>query len=106
MRTPSTPGPEGGSARGPARASEQGPRRRLLAVASRHFYEEGVHVVGIDRLLKEAGVAKASLYQHFGNKDGLVRAYLEEHFDARREQVARVLARYDSPRERLLGLFA
>jgi AcrR family transcriptional regulator len=83
-----------------------GPRRRLLDVASRLFYEEGVHVVGIDRLLEEAGVAKASLYAHFGNKDGLVRAYLEEQFEARREHVTQVLARYDSPRARLLGLFS
>src|SRR6266852_1496287 len=85
--------------------SEPGPRRRLLAAADKLFYEEGVHVVGIDRLIEEAGVAKASLYTHFGSKDGLVRAYLEEHLQARREHVARVLARYDSPRERLLGMF-
>jgi AcrR family transcriptional regulator len=77
-----------------------------LDVADRLFYEEGVHVVGIDRLIAEAGVAKASLYTHFGNKDGLVRAYLEEHFEARRGHVAQVLAKYDAPRERLLGLFA
>ncbi|HEY3083386.1 MAG TPA: TetR family transcriptional regulator [Chloroflexota bacterium] len=75
-------------------------------MAGKLFYEEGVHVVGIDRLVEEAGVAKASLYTHFGSKDGLVRAYLEEHLRARREHVAKVLARYDSPRERLLGLFA
>ena len=85
--------------------SEQGPRRRLLAAAGRLFYEEGVHVVGIDRLIEEAGVAKASLYTNFGNKDGLIRAYLEEHLDARREHVAQVLAKYDSPRNRLLGMF-
>jgi AcrR family transcriptional regulator len=85
---------------------EPGPRRRLLEVADRLFYEEGVHVVGIDRLLEEAGVAKASLYSHFGNKDGLVRAYLEEHFEARGQHIAQVLARYDSPRDRLLGLFS
>jgi AcrR family transcriptional regulator len=83
-----------------------GPRRRLLDVASRLFYEEGVHVVGIDRLLEEAEVAKASLYAHFGNKDGLVRAYLEEQFEARREHVTQVLASYGSPRARLLGLFS
>jgi AcrR family transcriptional regulator len=77
-----------------------------LDVASRLFYEEGVHVVGIDRIIEQASVAKASLYTHFGNKDGLVRAYLEEQFEARREHVTQVLARYDSPRERLLGLFA
>lgn len=86
--------------------AEPGPRRRLLDAANELFYDEGVHVVGIDRLLEEAGVAKASLYTHFGNKDGLVRAYLEERFEARREHVARVLATYDSSRDRLLGMFA
>jgi AcrR family transcriptional regulator len=96
--------PETGSAT--AAVGEPGPRQRLLDVAGRLFYTEGVHVVGIDRLLEESGVAKASLYAHFGNKDGLVRAYLEEHFEARREHVAQVLSRYDSPRDRLLGLFS
>src|SRR5437867_9206166 len=85
--------------------AKEGPRQRLLAAARRLFYEEGVHVVGIDRLIEEAGVAKASLYTHFGNKDGLIRAYLEEHLDARREHVAQVLAKYDSPRVRLMGMF-
>ncbi|HWD51496.1 MAG TPA: TetR/AcrR family transcriptional regulator [Acidimicrobiales bacterium] len=77
-----------------------------METADRLFYDEGVHVVGIDRLLDESGVAKASLYAHFGNKDGLVRVYLEEHFEARREHVAEVLSRYATPRERLLGLFS
>lgn len=95
-----------------ARTSEQatrkvegGPRERLLAVASRLFYDEGVHVVGIDRILEEAGVAKASLYQHFGNRDGLVRAYLEENFNVRRTHIAEVIARQSVPRLQLLALF-
>ena len=85
---------------------EAGPRQRLLEVADRLFYQEGVHVVGIDRLLEESGVAKASLYAHFGNKDGLVRAYLEGHLATRRQHVDEILAGYDSPRDRLLGLFS
>jgi AcrR family transcriptional regulator len=104
MRKPTASATQRSSA--PPLAEDPGPRQRLLEVASRLFYQEGVHVVGIDRLLEEAGVAKASLYTHFGNKDGLVRAYLEEHFASRRQHVARILARYDSPRERLLGLFS
>jgi AcrR family transcriptional regulator len=81
------------------------PRQRLLEVAGKLFYDEGVHVVGIDRVLEESGVAKASLYSHFGSKDGLVREYLEAHFAQRRDAVAKVLEAHDSPRERLVGLF-
>ena len=53
-----------------------GPRERLLEVASRLFYAEGIHAVGVDRVVAEAGVAKATLYAHFAGKDELVAAYL------------------------------
>ena len=53
------------------------PRDRLLEAAGELFYAEGVHSVGIDRVIDRAGVAKASLYSTFGSKEELVRAYLE-----------------------------
>jgi len=81
-------------------------RDRLLAAADELFYAEGVHVVGIDRIVERAGVAKASLYSIFGSKDGLVRAYLENHFRRRQSRVARILAEHTTPRARLLAMFA
>jgi AcrR family transcriptional regulator len=80
-------------------------RERLLAAADELFYEEGVHTVGIDRIIERAGVAKASLYNTFGSKDELVRAYLAGRHAARQERVTRFIARYDTPRDRLLGVF-
>ncbi len=80
-------------------------RDRLLAAADELFYAEGVHVVGIDRVVERAGVAKASLYTIFGSKDDLVRAYLEKHFRLRQRRIAAVLAANEKPRERLLGVF-
>ena len=47
-------------------------RNRLLATATRLFYAEGIHAVGIDRIIAEAGVAKATFYNHFPSKDDLV----------------------------------
>jgi AcrR family transcriptional regulator len=81
-------------------------RERLLAAASELFYAEGVHTVGVDRIVEQAGVAKATLYTLFGSKDGLVRAYLSARHDRTRERMTRELAaRYQTPRERLLGVF-
>jgi AcrR family transcriptional regulator len=80
-------------------------RERLLAAADELFYEEGIHTVGIDRIIERAGVAKASLYNTFGSKDELVRAYLTGRYAARQERVTGFIARYDTPRDRLLGVF-
>lgn len=81
-------------------------RDRLLAAADELFYSEGVHVVGIDRIVERAGVAKASLYSIFGSKDELVRVYLDEHFHQRQDRIGSILAAHDTPRERLLAVFA
>ena len=44
-------------------------RERLLAAANELFYNEGVHTVGIDRVIEQAGVAKASLYNTFRSEE-------------------------------------
>ena len=80
-------------------------RERLLEAANELFYDEGVHTVGIDRVIERAGVAKASLYNTYGSKDELVRAYLEQRHEANAARITRYLERYTTPRERLLGVF-
>jgi AcrR family transcriptional regulator len=80
-------------------------RDRLLAAANELFYREGVQSVGIDRIIEHAGVAKASLYNTFGSKEGLVRAYLESRHERNRRRITRALTRFPTPRERLLGVF-
>ncbi|WP_419707029.1 TetR/AcrR family transcriptional regulator [Promicromonospora sp. NFX87] len=51
-------------------------RERLLRTASELFYAEGIHVVGVDRIIAEAGVTRATFYRHFPSKEDLVEAYL------------------------------
>jgi AcrR family transcriptional regulator len=80
-------------------------RERLLAAANELFYAEGVHTVGIDRVIERAGVAKASLYNTFGSKDELVRAYLEGRHAVVSQRITKYLERFGTPRERLLGVF-
>jgi AcrR family transcriptional regulator len=86
-------------------AAKPSARDRLLAAADELFYQEGVQTVGIDRIIEHAGVAKASLYNIFGSKDELVRAYLESRHASTSERISRALRRFRTPRERLLGVF-
>src|ERR1041384_53728 len=80
-------------------------RDRLLASADELFYREGVHVVGIDRVIEHAGVAKASLYNSFGSKDELIRAYLRGRHAAIEQRVTEGLTAYATPRDKILGVF-
>lgn len=78
-------------------------RRRVLDTATALFYAEGVHAVGIDRIIAEAGVAKATFYHHFPAKDELVRAYVEQQSQLGQAAIAQLTAR--SPRTMLLAIF-
>jgi AcrR family transcriptional regulator len=80
-------------------------RERLLAAANELFYEEGIHTVGIDRVIERAGVAKASLYSTFGSKDELVQAYLSERAEIRRERITARVEKETEPRAKLLAIF-
>ncbi|MFB9690649.1 TetR/AcrR family transcriptional regulator [Amycolatopsis plumensis] len=82
-------------------------RGRLLASASRLFYTEGLHSVGIDRVIADAGVTRATLYRHFPSKDDLLVAYLTEADALIRTQVESARnAAGGSPREAVLAVAA
>lgn len=80
-----------------------GPRDRLLDAARDLTYREGVHV-GVDAILKQADVARRSLYQHFGGKDELIAEVLRTSSVPARYQEA-MRRGGDDPRQRLLAVF-
>ena len=53
-------------------------RERILTTARTLFYARGIHATGVDLIVTEAGIAKASLYHHFPSKEQLVAAYLAD----------------------------
>jgi AcrR family transcriptional regulator len=82
-------------------------RERILEAAYDLFSRDGIRAVGIDAIIERSGVARMTLYRHFGSKDALVLAFLE-----RREQrwtrdwlQQEVNRRADAPRDRLLAIF-
>jgi len=60
------------------KATTQPARQRLLDAAALLFRRDGIRAIGIDTVLAEAGVCKASLYRAFASKDELVAAFLSE----------------------------
>jgi AcrR family transcriptional regulator len=83
-------------------AAESPARRRVLDAADALFYAEGIRAVGIDRIIAEAGVAKATFYHHFAAKDDLVRAYVEEQSAMVRRAT---VPRGETPEETVLSVF-
>lgn len=63
-------------------------RMRLIDSATRLFYEEGIHAVGVDRIIEEAEVTRATLYKQFGGKENLVLAYLRNEDETLRDLFA------------------
>ena len=80
-------------------------RERLVGAASDLFYRQGIHATGIDEVIAHAGVAKASLYNNFENKDDLVAAYLRAALEQGRSLFAECLGEPD-PAARLRLLFS
>ncbi|MFC0328988.1 TetR/AcrR family transcriptional regulator [Paenibacillus sepulcri] len=80
-------------------------KERILATASELFYREGIRAVGIDRIIEESDVAKASFYRSFSTKDDLIVAYLQERGRLGRERVKEAeLLHPDSVKEQLYML--
>ncbi|GLW68573.1 TetR family transcriptional regulator [Kitasatospora phosalacinea] len=63
-------------------------RARLLDTAEALFYAEGIRAVGVERILAESGVGRASFYRHFTGKDALVVAVLTRRDRAWRDWLA------------------
>lgn len=84
-------------------------KQRILDTANRLFYEEGIRAVGIDRLIAESSVTKATFYKHFGAKDTLVVEYLKVRDEQMRSLFDSLLAEGMSSTtmiRTIMGLFA
>jgi AcrR family transcriptional regulator len=81
------------------------PADRLLAAATDLFGKYGIRAVGVDRILREADCAKASLYSAYGSKDALVIAYLTELDLADRNRFAQAIEGVTDPIAKALTFF-
>jgi AcrR family transcriptional regulator len=53
------------------RSRAEAKRARIIEVAMKHFAEYGYEAARVGDMADELGIAKGSIFQHFGSKDGL-----------------------------------
>ena len=81
-------------------------RDRLLDAATRLFYQHGIHSVGIDRIIAEAGIAKMTFYNHFPSKDDLIAEVIRRKDAEWRESLqSYVDENATEPADKILALF-
>ncbi len=86
-------------------AGEKLAGERVLEVASDLFYQQSIRAVGVEAIVKQADVAKISLYRSFASKDALIVAYLERRNAGYWRQVDGLLAEHPGdPRAQLRTL--
>lgn len=80
-------------------------RKKILDTASRLFYHQGYNATGINQIIEEADVAKATLYQHFKSKEDLLIGYLETAFEQTRSQLRHIASTELDAKEKVSAIF-
>src|SRR6478736_1692930 len=81
-------------------------REKILATAFRLFYAQGFRAAGIDTIIAESGVAKATFYKYFPSKDDLILTYLDKVDGVWTGQLhAAAASAGENPADQLVGLF-
>lgn len=72
-------------------------RAKIVSAATRLFESVGYHAASVEKIARQAGVAKGSVYWHFRSKEDLLVAMVAEEIAKFREKVFKRLAA--EPRE-------
>jgi AcrR family transcriptional regulator len=81
------------------------PKERILDTALRLFHEQGYNTTGINQIIGEAGVAKASLYLHFKSKEDLGVVYLRARHKIWFEQLLSFTDESKKAKKKILAAF-
>ena len=76
---------------------------RIVDTASELFYRQGYRATGINQIIAESGVAKASFYDHFPSKEDLLYVYACKTSDFEMSEVRSEIMAYKTARERFFG---
>ena len=78
---------------------------RIVETASHLFYFNGYNQTGINQIIAEAGVAKASMYQHFRSKESIAVAYLQRRHTMWMANLEVCTQQQNTPKAKVIGCF-
>ncbi len=85
--------------------SKTSPRDRIIETALRLFYKQGYLATGINQIITESNVAKATFYSHFPSKESLCVAYLQARHGIWMQWLKDSVEQHDNAKEKLFGIF-
>src|ERR1700754_2076410 len=80
-------------------------RESIMTTAARLFYQQGYSNTGINQIIEEAGIAKASLYQHFRSKEDLLMEYLELAGIRMNDRLQTAIEAHADPKDQVTAMF-
>ncbi|MGY2461225.1 TetR/AcrR family transcriptional regulator [Vreelandella sulfidaeris] len=82
------------------------PRERIIETASRLFFRQGYCSTGINQIISESGVAKASFYTHFPSKEDLVIAWLKQREERWIHELKERVDQHQSTDKRIAAIYS
>ena len=80
-------------------------RQTIVDTASNLFYQNGYNLTGINEIIREAGIAKATLYSHFRSKDDICVAYLKHRHNTFMQEIKTFAEKKKIGKTQVLGVF-
>lgn len=80
-------------------------RKKILTTAEQLIYQNGIHAMGMDLLVKTSGVARKSIYRHFSNKEDVASAALNERDERWMQWFRTESDKGETPQDRILNMF-
>lgn len=81
------------------------PRERILSTTLLLFHQQGFNSTGINQIIEEAKVSKASFYQHFKSKDELCIEFLNRRYNYWVSELEKFIEGILTPEEKILRCF-
>ncbi len=88
----------------PETAQRAPAKGRILETANQLFYQDGILNVGVDRIIAQSSVTKATFYKHYRSKDNLILEYMKSRRVDTETQVQSIIENAASPHDAVLGL--